>query len=80
VSKKNIPIAAGFAIITISQAALGICTVVLAAEKGGKINSSIRSAILIQSADLLRDIAQPKRSHRYLLMRIACAYLSSTER
>ncbi|KAF9789643.1 hypothetical protein BJ322DRAFT_1178306 [Thelephora terrestris] len=36
VSKKNIPIATGFAIITISQAALGICTVVLAAEKGAQ--------------------------------------------
>ena len=37
VTMKNIPITAGFAIITLSQLALGTTMVVLAAEMGGKI-------------------------------------------
>ena len=53
-SKKNVPIAVGFATITISQAGLGICTVVLAARKGGKTSSSTGYAVPGQSANVLR--------------------------
>jgi len=40
VAKKNIPIAIGFVIITISQLVLGICLVVFAARNGGMTKSS----------------------------------------
>jgi hypothetical protein len=38
VTKKNIPIAIGFAIITLSQLVLGIVVVVFAAKGGGMSN------------------------------------------
>lgn len=50
VAKKNVSIAAGFAVITISQAALGMCLVVFAARKGGKTTSRIG----VQITDPLR--------------------------
>ena len=33
---KNVPIAIGFAVITVSQLALGICLIIFAAKGGGK--------------------------------------------
>ena len=38
---KNIPIALGFASVTVTQLAFGICAIVLAARRGGKPRSLI---------------------------------------
>lgn len=51
---KSVPTLLGFTAITISQLALGICTIVLAARMGGKAKISILEVILTRNAYLFR--------------------------
>ena len=65
VAVKNIPIALGFASITATQLALGVCMTTLAARRGGKATSLVpdRETLLIWSAYSLCSagarVAQP---------------------
>lgn len=47
---ENVPISTGFAIITVSQLAVGIIFMVFAVKRGGDVNSVYQRAALIQGA------------------------------
>jgi hypothetical protein len=79
VTLKNVPITVGFAVITVSQLAFGIYSIVLLGEGGGNVKLSGRRISLIRDCfpTLLRmPLFQPNLSHRYPLMHTTyvCSY------
>ena len=72
VTRKNIPIAIGFAVITACQLALGICLVTLTAKKGGNTKPLTRK-------NYFSLVFQASPSHRSPSTRIICVYLPGTD-
>ena len=73
---RNVPVAIGFAFITVSQFALGMCLIVLAARSGGNVQLSGKKNYSDSKRRPVLAPVQLKFSYRSLLTRIACAHSS----